>query len=88
MDDSRKTKLQLMSELNELRERVAGLEAAVATHRQIAAQRDELFARLQLALDSMPLGCIIVDPDKRIVYWNAATSRRSSVTPGPKHWEI
>ncbi len=72
MDDTRKPTAQLMAALNELRQRVAEWEASAVVRQQPESQRDELLARWQLVLDNMPLGGIIIDPDLRIAYWNAA----------------
>ena len=94
MDDTRKTKPQLIAELHGLRQRVAALEAEAlaAAQRPIEPRYDELFARLQLILDSMPLGGIIIDPDLRVSYWNAAAEKIFGYTAaevlGRLHYEV
>ncbi|MCX8071558.1 MAG: PAS domain-containing sensor histidine kinase [Candidatus Binatia bacterium] len=60
---------------------IAGLLSALGTARAVGlrrtlldqtAERETAVARLQLVLDSMPVGCIISDASLRYVYWNRA----------------
>ena len=39
------------------------------------AERNELLERLQLMLDRMPLGCLLIDVDFHFTYWNPAAER-------------
>ena len=48
---------------------------ADATHRKLERERDELLGRLQLHHERLPIACIVVDNQQRIVDWNAAAER-------------
>ena len=86
MDDVRKTKQQLIAELDELRRRAADLKAAAVDHRQ-AAQRLAKDARVseaalrqseatgQALLESASEGILLIDSSGRITLVNAAAER-------------
>jgi PAS domain S-box-containing protein len=91
MNDARKTKAELIAELNDLRQRVAALEAITAGKRP-DDQSAELVSHWQLIVDTMPLGGIIIAPDSRIAYWNAAAEKIFGYTAaealGQVHYDI
>ena len=42
---------------------------------RLTGEREALIYQLQLTLDHMPIGCLLVDTDFRTTYWNAAADR-------------
>jgi len=48
---------------------------AELAQRRLQRERDELVARLQLQFERMPIGCVITDPELRIIDWNPAAER-------------
>ena len=48
---------------------------AVEAQRRLQRERDELLARLQLQFEWMPIGCVIADPELRIIDWNPAAEK-------------
>ena len=71
MDDSRKTREQLISELNEARQLVADLERAERRRHQIEEELHETTSFLQSILDSSSsISIMWTDLDRTIRYWN------------------
>ncbi len=52
-----------------------GVQTDVTERRRLAAERDELLARLQLQIERMPLAYLLSGPDLRYVGWNPAAER-------------
>ena len=48
---------------------------AVEAQRRLQRERDELLVRLQLQFECMPIGCVIADPELRIIDWNPAAEK-------------
>jgi PAS domain S-box-containing protein len=68
MKDENKTEEQLVSELLELHQRIAKLEAKEADNKQV----EDWLRLLKEAVDSLPIGITISDTDGKIVYSNLA----------------
>jgi PAS domain S-box-containing protein len=52
-----------------------GISRDVSDRRRLAAERDELLARLQLQIERMPLVYILFDADFRVSEWNPAAEQ-------------
>jgi PAS domain S-box-containing protein len=48
---------------------------AEEAYRRMAAERNELLARLRLQIERMPIGCLVTGPDGRYTGWNPAAER-------------
>ncbi len=57
--------------VNDITERVAADEA----RRRLEQERAELLERLQMTLDRLPVGCIVLDEHHRVTYVNPAAER-------------
>ena len=54
---------------------VVGISRDVTERNRLAAERDELLARLQLHVERMPLAYVLFDADLRVADWNPAAER-------------
>ena len=73
MRDMNKTKTQLAGELEEMRQRVAVLEARDAGREKSGATLTESEEKLRVIFDSIADGVVVIDLDGRIVEANEAT---------------
>ncbi|MDY7042434.1 MAG: PAS domain S-box protein, partial [Chloroflexota bacterium] len=67
-----KTKKQLMSELSEMRRRIAELETLETEHKQSEEALRETNQTLQALIATSPLAIIAVDLDGNVTLWNKA----------------
>jgi PAS domain S-box-containing protein len=54
---------------------------AEAEKENLTAERNQALERLKRVLDGMPIGCVINDPDFKIIYWNQAAEKIFGWTP-------
>ena len=54
---------------------LVGIARDITERRRLAAEREELLARLQLHIERMPLAYILFDADFRVTDWNPAAER-------------
>jgi two-component system sensor histidine kinase/response regulator len=56
----------------ELEREIAERQRAEEARQRLQLERDGLLARLQLQLERMPIGCVLMDPEFVIIDWNPA----------------
>ena len=70
MQDQKKTKAQLIAEVQELRQRVADLEDVEANYRKTAQSLRETEEKFRVVLESVPDFIATITPDHRILHIN------------------
>ena len=87
MTDRNKTKQQLVSELEQLRQRVAELEAQAASTghvTQAERERDRLRAILTAAIECLPFEFFAIGTDGRYIYENAICREHYGIATGKR----
>jgi PAS domain-containing protein len=72
MKQDRRTKKQLIDELEALRRRLKDVEDSEKRHRQAERDLGENEQRLQAILQGSPISAFVIGKDHRILYWNRA----------------
>ena len=85
MSDIRKTRAQLLDELDGMRQRVAVLEKADSEHRHVEEDLRKQNEELQMIFDSVPAFIFYKDKDGRIIRGNAAVARAAKIPR--EQWE-
>lgn len=81
MKNKRKTKAQLVTELAELRQKIAALEASAAGRRQLERESAKRRLYLESVLACAPGAIVTMDAEHNILEWNAGAERLFGYTP-------
>ena len=81
MKDVYKTKAQLIAELEDLRQRVVGLESAQDMHRSADRKAEERRMYLEGILNAVPDAIVTLDTQQCVVEWNPGAERLFGYSP-------
>jgi signal transduction histidine kinase len=79
MKQDRKTKKQLIDDLEVLRRRLKDFEDSEIRHRQAEEAMREQEQSLQAILQGSPISAFVIGKDHRILYWNRALEELSNI---------
>jgi len=79
MNDNRKTKEQLIQELEDLRRRIAELDKSETERKRVEEVLRESEQRLNNILHGSPTPAFVINKDHQVMYWNKALEEMSGI---------